>query len=656
MNRYPWLVPGLLAVLLVGCGGSSPLSADLDEGGPDLPGPVVPRVAECDAVYGGPGDVGLPRETPTVAAALQDLVRDPVAALQPVELLLTFNTFRERDTAFFELPLIGGTTLPGNKLFARRFERLPIISLQVPALGASLLEALSSRFTGRGLLSIYPRETQTLYLDDMRAAIGSEAAAEDFGADGTGIGVVIVDSGTDGTHPDLAHIAYNAKAIGLPSLVSTLPSVSRFVELPNTDTTSGHGTHVSGTVGGRGVLLNGKYVGTAPDATLISLGSGDAVLVLFALEAFDFLLNPDFVNEFNIRVTNNSYGGGSGFDAGAPDAVAHRMAWQAGIVNVFAAGNSGSSGNEEVLGGTGRQSNGPCVISVGSVDRDLQTLTSFSSRGDPNDPLTWPDILAPGRNITATRALTGTVSTDPILSCAEFGTVPPCAYSTISGTSMASPHIAGVVAQMLEVNPKLDQQGVLDILRETAVPMLYTADDPFLTEGSADGEHRVGDPYPAYKVGAGRVDAYAAVRLAKERLASTPEPTFFFPNPDAPPAQQTVTPITTYSGNVGLGVCDPSGLVGVCLAGTPDITRFDVPAGFDALRVTVSWLLPTDDLDIAVTFEERTVAVAASLDNPEVATVLRPEAGSYELRVSPFLNAPTAYEVVVEGLTNVVSP
>jgi serine protease AprX len=656
MTHFSGAASALFAALfLVACGGSSPLTADLREDD-DAPAPISPRVAECDAVYGGPGDVGLPRETPTIASALQALVQDPVAALQPVELLLTFNSFRERDTAFRELPLISGVTVLENKLFARRFERLPIISLQVPALGAGLLEALSARFSGRGLLSIYPREAQTYYLNETRAGIGSAAAAEDFGADGTGIGVVIVDSGTDGTHPDLAHIAFNAKAIGLPSLVSTLPAVSRFVELANTDTTSGHGTHVSGTVGGRGVLLDGKYVGTAPDATLVSLGSGDAILVLFALEAFDFLLNPDFANEFNIRVTNNSYGGGSGFDAGAPDAVAHRLAWQAGIVNVFAAGNSGSAGGEEVFGGTGRQSNGPCVISVGSVDRDLQTLTSFSSRGDPDDPLTWPDILAPGRSITATRGLTGTVSTDPVLSCAEFGTVPPCAYATISGTSMASPHIAGVVAQMLEVNPKLDQQGVLDILRETAVPMAYTAADPFLTEGSADGPHAVGDPYPAFKVGAGRVDAYAAVQLAKARVDSTPAPTFFFPDPNATPPEQTVTPITRYSGSVGLGVCDPSGLVGACVAGTPEVTTFEVPAGFDGLRVTVSWLLPTDDLDVAVTFEDRTVAVAASLDNPEIATVLRPEAGTYRLRVSPFLNTPTSYDVVVEGLTTVSTP
>lgn len=639
---------------LVACGGSSPLTADLrdDE---NSSAPPMPRVAECDAVYGGPGDVGLPRETPTIAAALLETVQDPLAALEPVELLLTFNSFRERDAAFAELPLIDGVTLPGNKLFARRFQRLPIVSLQVPALGAALLETLSARFTGRGLLSIYPREAQTLYLNETRAGIGSAAAAEDFGADGTGVGVVIVDSGTDGTHPDLQHIAFNAKAIGVPSLVSALPSVTQFVPVPNSDTTSGHGTHVSGTVGGRGALLDGKYVGTAPDATLVSLGSGDAILVLFALEAFDYLLDPDFANEYNIRVTNNSYGGGSGFDAGAPDAVAHRMAWQAGIVNVFAAGNSGSAGGEEVFGGTGRQSNGPCVISVGSVNRDLQTLTSFSSRGNPDDPLTWPDILAPGQSITATRALTGTVSTDPALSCAEFGTVPPCAYATISGTSMASPHIAGVVAQMLEVNPKLDQQGVLDILRETAVPMAYTADDPFLTEGSADGPHAVGDPYPAFKVGAGRVDAYAAVQLAKERLESTPDPVFFFPDPNATPPEQTVTPITSYSGSVGAGVCDPSGLVGACVAGTPEVTSFEVPAGFDALRVTVSWLLPTDDLDIEVLFGERSVGVAASLDNPEVATVLRPEAGTYTLSVSPFLNAPTSYEVVVEGLNKVVA-
>src|SRR5256885_6769354 len=127
-------------------------------------------------------------------------------------------------------------------------------------------------------------------------------------------------------------------------------------------------------------------------------------------------------------------------------------------------------------------------------------LADFSSRGIPGDPLYHPDITAPGVHIVSTRASTGTVLNGDDLNhdarICNIALLNQPYYTCASGTSMATPHIAGVVALMQEAaGGTLKPDQIIDVLTSTARPL----------EG-----------YAPWEVGAGYVDAYAAVMAVKK--------------------------------------------------------------------------------------------------------------------------------------------
>ncbi|RZK27769.1 MAG: peptidase S8, partial [Hymenobacter sp.] len=135
---------------------------------------------------------------------------------------------------------------------------------------------------------------------------------------GRGVGVLINDSGVDGTHDDIklgTHLVQNTLgSTNLHNLNAMLP-VTYLEGVPNTDNNSGHGTHCAGTVGGNGARSSGKYEGVAPGASLLGYGSGGALLVLDAIGGFDYALTHQF--QYNIRVISNSFGSSGAFN---PDA------------------------------------------------------------------------------------------------------------------------------------------------------------------------------------------------------------------------------------------------------------------------------------------------------------------------------------------------
>jgi serine protease AprX len=351
------------------------------------------------------------------------------------------------------------------------------------------------------------------------------------GITGKGIGIAILDSGIDGLYnPDVAypqHTIQNVKVIynqddlftfgkGAPKQIRR--GATLFVEnLPNSETSVGHGTHVAGIAAGLGTASNGYYGGVAPGANLIGIGTGDVLFIFFALAGFDYIL--DHQQQYNIKVVNNSWGTTGAFDPHDPINEATKKVSSRGVTVVFAAGNEGPGPNTLnpysvapwVIGVAAgcklgvadpTTSEVHCMLDDGSnpvVPTDNEprahVLGDFSSRGIAGDPLYHPDITAPGVHIVSDRASTGTVLNaldvnHDARNCA-IAVTNLAFYTCASGTSMASPHIAGVVALLQEAaGGRLSPAQVLKALTSTARPL---------------------PGYAPWEVGAGYVDAYAAV-------------------------------------------------------------------------------------------------------------------------------------------------
>jgi len=262
--------------------------------------------------------------------------------------------------------------------------------------------------------------------------------------DGTGVTIVVADTGIDATHPDLD---YREKVVrNLKKDVDD--PLTPWVELPNTDNLFGHGTHCAGIAAGNGDASAGERKGVAPGATLIGLGIGDP-WETNEVGCFEWVWENSRPNNnpYNIRVMTNSWGYES-VDASFKDAViqaANRLTYENNVIVTFAAGNDGGSGDDVRTNPYGNQ---PGMICVAATQRDGSGMASFSSRGERTQNASWPDIGAPGVEIWAARDTTGFIVN------AVAGDTNPY-YTAISGTSMATPHVAGVAAVLWQAAPSL---------------------------------------------------------------------------------------------------------------------------------------------------------------------------------------------------------
>lgn len=312
-----------------------------------------------------------------------------------------------------------------------------------------------------------------------------------LGYTGQGAVVGMIDTGLCITHPDIVNqvwtnpgeIASNGIDDDNNGFVDDVHGWNFQLNNNNIADQEGHGTHTTGTVAGDGT--NGEQTGMAPDANVMVL---------------------KFWNSFSgeSSVWNGmQYGVDNGADVlsaslGWPHSVnPDRTMWRmvsentfaAGVVTVFAAGNEGACCGIDSVRTPGDV---PDMITVGATNC-ADGIAGFSSVG----PVSWqnvnpyfdfpfppgkikPSISAPGEN---TLSLSNNCS----------------GYAFLSGTSMATPHVAGCVALMLSANPNLDHYQVLQILQETAI------------DKGASGEDNV--------YGAGRVDALAAVEAALDMVS-----------------------------------------------------------------------------------------------------------------------------------------
>jgi serine protease AprX len=353
---------------------------------------------------------------------------------------------------------------------------------------------------------------------------------------GAGVGVAIVDSGINANHPDLTgRVGRNFKIVcTTPGLIDTSTGQCfgplEFVDVgntANTDTTSGHGTHVSGIVAGDGTQSTGPYplpaaapnvkgtfTGVAPGATLHGFSTGEVIVVLYAAEAWQYIY--DHYDEFTprIKVINNSFGedGGATYNPDSIDAkLVKALVEQKGVTFAFSAGNSSGTGATDatssycddptpgVICVANYDDSSPGTSPTGTGNRD-SLLNTSSSRGLASSSDTWPDISAPGTFYTAAciRGVQPVCATG-IVNEARWGPW----YGSISGTSMASPHTAGIAALMLQARPDLTPGAIEDTLLDTA--HRFTAGEAYSADPQNPGQTH------SFDKGAGLVDVPAAL-------------------------------------------------------------------------------------------------------------------------------------------------
>jgi len=348
--------------------------------------------------------------------------------------------------------------------------------------------------------------------EEYQTAVESNIAASTYALDGTGVGVAVIDSGI-ANHPDLNNAAGNSRVVYSQSFVAG-------------DTTTGdkygHGTHVSGLIGGTGAnsgTANGyaaTYPGMAPNVNLINLrvldqfGAGTDSGVIAAIDQAIALKNT-----YNIRVINMSLGRPV-FESYTLDPVCQAVeaAWQAGIVVVVAAGNSGRATSLGTNGYAtiGVPANDPAVITVGAT-RTLMTATrvddtiaSYSSKGPTLvDHIVKPDLVAPGNRLVSLRASGSTL--DTLFPQYEVNpTSGTGKYYQLSGTSMATPVVSGAAALILQQNPSMTPDQVKARLMKTAWKGITEYSSSYDSWGNA-----YSNQYDLFTYGAGYLDINAAL-------------------------------------------------------------------------------------------------------------------------------------------------
>jgi len=320
--------------------------------------------------------------------------------------------------------------------------------------------------------------------------IGADRVWRDFGVTGRGIVVASIDTGVRYTHPALAaHYRGYVKPGVYDHDYNWFDPKGLYMQPFDTN---GHGTHTTGTLVANGDgTLNQPAVGVAPGAEWIAaqgcLGATCSEADLIA--SAQWMLAPTKLDgdqprpDLRPMIVNNSWAG-SGNDNWYAGYVA---AWRAaGIFPVFAAGNTGSTCGS--IGSPGDYAN---VVTVGATN-EKDAIASFSARGPTADGRRKPDFVAPGASDGASAGVLSTGIDDG------------APYVTLQGTSMATPHVSGLIALLWSANPALigNYDATYAILQQTA----YAVNDMRCGGASGTANNIYGN---------GRIDAYAAVQRAR---------------------------------------------------------------------------------------------------------------------------------------------
>ncbi|BDD72000.1 MULTISPECIES: S8 family serine peptidase [Streptomyces] len=358
------------------------------------------------------------------------------------------------DSETGELPLIvtyGKGVRAATPRGAERTRSLP--SVRGAAVEADKGRAFWREFTrrGAGVEGVWLDGRVTADMAESNAQIGTPEAWE-AGLTGKGVTVAVLDSGVDAGHPDLAGRIAQSRS---------------FIPGEEVADRHGHGTHVTSTVGGSGAASDGKEKGVAPGATLAvgkvldDEGFGSESEIIAGMEWAARDVDADIVSM--------SLGSTEPSDGTDPMAEAvNTLSRETGALFVIAAGNTGAPSS---IGSPGAAD---AALTVGAVDSADQAAWFTSAGPRYGDNALKPDLSAPGVGILAARSRLAEGSGD---------------YTSMDGTSMATPHIAGVAALLAEEHPDWSGARLKDALMSTSKELDVSA----------------------YQLGAGRVSVPAAV-------------------------------------------------------------------------------------------------------------------------------------------------
>ncbi|WP_407705994.1 S8 family peptidase [Streptomyces yaizuensis] len=319
-------------------------------------------------------------------------------------------------------------------------------ALTAPPDGGSALWRALTR-PGRGGMATTEPGVDRIWLDAVvRATLDTSAgrigtpAAWQAGHDGTGVTLAVLDSGIDTTHPDL---------------VGKVSAERNFSDAPDARDRNGHGTHVASTAAGTGAGSGGKFKGVAPGAKLLNgkvLNDSGEGTFTGIIEGIDWAVAQ------GADIVNLSLGGTDHPGIDPLEAHVNKVSAEKGVLFAVAAGNEGRRG----AGTIGSPGSADAALTVGAVD-DQDRIADFSSRGPRvGDGGLKPDVTAPGVDITAAAA-SGVPGQNP------------AGYTSLSGTSMAAPHVAGAAALLKQKHPTWTPARLKAALTGSAEPGNHTA-------------------------------------------------------------------------------------------------------------------------------------------------------------------------------------
>ncbi|MFF4540689.1 S8 family serine peptidase [Streptomyces aureus] len=490
-----------------------------------------------------------------------------------------------------DLPLIvtydpkARAAVPGG---ATRTRSLP--SIRGAALdadkGRTFWTAMTRQLTGSaGLGKVWLDGRVRADLAASNAQIGTPEAWE-AGLTGTGVTVAVLDTGVDTSHPDLA---------------GRVAQTRSFVDGQEVADRNGHGTHVTSTVGGSGAASEGQEKGVAPGATLAvgkvlsDEGSGSESGIIAGMEWA--------ARDVHAKVISMSLGSTEPSDGTDPMAVAlDTLSEETGALFVVAAGNTGAPSS---IGSPGAADS---ALTVGAVDSADEPAYFTSAGPRYGDNALKPDLAAPGVDILAARS--------QLVDGSGY-------YTSMSGTSMATPHVAGVAALLAQEHPDWTGARLKDALMSTSRQLDASV----------------------YTLGAGRVSVPDAVDAKITATGSADLGFVRWPYEDDRPVTRTITYTNSSDTAVRLALAVEGAGEGVATLADTTLT---VPA-----HGTASTTLTGDGTNAPV--GQTSGRVVASVDGTSVAhtafgLVKEEERYTLTVHVVDRDGAPTAADLVVQQL------